>query len=196
VAVKAIIFDIDGVLADSREAVVHNTKALLEEFGFAVPKSKVEAMSSAHSAESVLLSLVPKLEGDRALLSRMLARLSALTAENLHMVKPLGLAEKIPQLAKKYRLAVATNRKSSARMVLGRLGIAGFFNAVLTSADAPPKPSPQMLLAACKRLGVEPGEAIFVGDNEEDRLAGEAAGTKTFLLNKKGSWRRFLKEFL
>ena len=34
-AIKAIIFDIDGVLADSRVAVIENTGQLLREFGFA-----------------------------------------------------------------------------------------------------------------------------------------------------------------
>ena len=55
-ALKAIIFDIDGVLADSREAVVQNTIRLLAEFGQDVPSEKVRSMSTAHSADSVLIS--------------------------------------------------------------------------------------------------------------------------------------------
>ena len=139
---KAIIFDIDGVLADSRHAVVHNTEALLKEHGFAVPREEVERMSSAHSAETVLLSLVPALGGDRELLRRMLRRLSEITRENLRLIRPAPLAAKIPALAKKYLLAAASNRKLSARMVLEKLGIERHFSAVLTSADAPAKPDP------------------------------------------------------
>ena len=71
-AIKAIIFDIDGVLADSRQAVVHNTKELLREFGFGVDGTEVEKMSSAHSAESVLIALAPKLEKDEKLLRERL----------------------------------------------------------------------------------------------------------------------------
>ena len=55
--IKAIIFDIDGVLADSGLAVIENTKQLMLEFWLPVQPWQVERMSTAHSAESVLLRL-------------------------------------------------------------------------------------------------------------------------------------------
>ncbi len=186
------------MLADSRHAVVHNTEALLKEYGFAVPAGEVERMSSAHSAETVLLSLVPALGQDRELLRRMLGRLSELTRENLHLVRPTPLAAKIAALAKKYRLAAASNRKLSARMVLGKLGIARHFSAVVTSADAPAKPDPGMLHLALAKLDASPDEAIFVGDNEEDMMAGKAAGIRTVMLdgNSEKECEKFLATFL
>ena len=141
-AVKAIIFDIDGVLADSREAIAHNTICLMKEFGFDVPASRVESMSSAHSAESVLVALAPSLSADSALLKKMLARLAALTKENMMMVKPSPLAVNVPALAARYRLAAASNRKSSAHLVLKVLGIEKYFEVVMTSEEMPAKPDP------------------------------------------------------
>ncbi|MCX8194569.1 MAG: HAD family hydrolase [Candidatus Micrarchaeota archaeon] len=193
-AIKAIIFDIDGVLADSRRAVVHNTRELMREFGFVVPDEKIEKMSSAHSAETVLLALAPELKGNGALLRQMLARLSQLTAENLHLISPLPVVEAVPSLSKRYLLAVATNRRASANMVLERLGIRHYFSAVITSADAPPKPDPTMLKIACERLRITPGQAIFIGDNEEDRLAGSRAGVQTWLVGD--DIKRFMDEKL
>lgn len=196
---KAIIFDIDGVLADSREAVVKNTAAVLAEFGFGVAKEDIELMSSAHSADSVLLQLAPVLESDPKRLARMLERLSAVTAENMHLVKPTPLVKKVPELAKKYRIAAATNRKRSAWLVLKRFGIEQYFSAVTTSIDSPPKPDPAMIKLALKKLGVKPSEAVFVGDNSEDRMAGEAAGVKVILVDaacREESCHNFLKEFL
>ncbi|VVC01681.1 Phosphoglycolate phosphatase [uncultured archaeon] len=197
-ALRAIIFDIDGVLADSRAAVVLNTKTLLHEYGINVLDSRVERMSSAHSAESVLISLVPSLEGNEALRKEMLARLSVITAQNLHLVKPTPIASKLPSLSKKYLLAAASNRKSSARMVLEKLGILRHFSAVVTSAEAPVKPDPTMIRLALQRLGVKPQEAVFIGDNKEDRLAGEAAGTKVAIIDgtNEKDWEKFEKEFL
>jgi len=185
-ALKAIIFDIDGVLADSREAVVQNTIRLLAEFGQDVPAEKVRGMSTAHSADSVLISLVPSLSQDSELLARMLRRLSAITQKNLYIVKPTPLAREVPSLAKKYYLAAASNRKSSAIPVLEMLGIADRFVAVVTSADAPAKPDPGMIKLALAKLRVKPSEAVFIGDNEEDRLAGEAAGVRTLMLRSIG----------
>lgn len=197
-AIKAIIFDIDGVLADSREAVVHNTERVLSEFGFGVSKEDIGMMSSAHSADSVLMQLAPVLEGDKKKLKRMLERLSTLTAENMHLVKPTLLVKKVPSLAKNYKLAAATNRKKSAWLVLRKFGIEGHFSAVQTSIDAPPKPDPKMIRLALRKLGVKPSEAIFIGDNAEDRMAGEAAGVRVLLVDAacdEKSCRSFLKEF-
>jgi len=197
--VKAIIFDIDGVLADSRGAVAHNTKTLMREYGFSVPGKRVDEMSTAHSADSVLLSLAPELSEDPMKLKEMLARLSVLTAENMQMVRPTPLAAKIPALAKKYRLAAATNRKRSAVLVLEKFGMGKYFSVVVTSADAPPKPNPRMVAIALEKMGAKAGEAVFVGDNQEDRIAGEAAGVRTIMIDAvkdRRACKKFLKEFL
>lgn len=195
-AIKAIIFDIDGVLADSREAVVQNTIALLAEFGHNVPSEKVRGMSTAHSADSVLIALVPTLSQDRELLARMLRRLSIITQKNLFIVRPTPLAKAVPQLAKKYYLAAASNRKTSAIPVLEMLGIADRFVAIVTSADAPAKPDPGMILLALAKLHVKPSEAVFIGDNEEDRMAGVAAGVRTLMVDgtKEEECEKLLKE--
>jgi len=196
--IKAIIFDIDGVLADSREAIAHNTICLMREFGFDVPASRVQSMSSAHSAESVLVALAPSLSTDNALLKKMLARLAALTKENMTMVKPAQIALSVPALAARYRLAAASNRKSSASIVLRQIGIDKHFEAVMTSEDCPPKPDPAMIRRALEKMGVRADEAIFVGDNLEDRQAGEGAGVRAIMLDGMDAQAcaAFLKEFL
>ena len=196
--IKAIIFDIDGVLAASREGVVKNTEIVLAEFGFPFEHENVRKMSRAHSADTVLLSLAPALFGDGAKLRAMLKRLSELTQENMALIKPLPLAARVQEIAKKYSLAAATNRKKSAETVLETLGIRKHFSVVVTSADAKAKPAPDMLLLALQKLGVAADEAVFVGDNEEDVMAGRAAGIRTVLLDgsKKEECGKFLKEFL
>ena len=197
-AIKAIIFDIDGVLADSRKAVAHNTKQLMREFGFDAPPARVDAMSSAHSAESVLIALAPPLEKDVALRKKMLGRLRELTWKNIALVKPSLLAAHVPALAARYRLAAASNRKSSAPLVLKVLGIDKCFEAVMTSEHAPPKPDPTMIRLALAKLGVRAQEAVFVGDNIEDMQAGEGAGVRSVMLYgmDEKACGKFLKEFL
>jgi phosphoglycolate phosphatase len=197
-AIGAIIFDIDGVLADSREAVVHNTKTLMREFGFLVSDEAVEGLSTAHSAESVLLALAPPLRDDRQKLMAMQKRLAELTTENMGMVKPMALVASIPAFAAKYRLAAASNRKRSAAMVLEKFGVRKYFSTVVTSADAPAKPDPAMIRVALEKLGAGPRDAVFVGDNDEDRQAGEGAGVRTIILDGSdaAAVAAFLDEFL
>ncbi len=196
--IKAIIFDIDGVLADSREAVVRNTAVLMEEFGYSVPIRTITAVGTAHSVESVLLALVPKLADDKERMRNMLLRLRELTQVNLHLIKPAPLVLSLPSLAKKYRLGAATNRKASGKMVLERLGALQYFGAVVTSIDAPPKPDPKMILMALEKLGVAADEAIFAGDNDEDVAAGIAAGVRAIKLDgmDEKACKKFLDEFL
>ncbi|MFA5930674.1 MAG: HAD-IA family hydrolase, partial [Candidatus Micrarchaeia archaeon] len=182
-AVKAIIFDIDGVLADSKEAIAHNTVCLMKEFGFDVPDARVESMASAHSAESVLVALAPPLGKDAALRKKMLGRLRELTWENIALVKPSRLAAQVPALAARYMLAAASNRKSSAGLVLRQIGIEGHFEAVMTSEDCPPKPDPTMIRRALGKMGVRAGDAVFVGDNVEDMQAGDGAGVRSIMLD-------------
>jgi HAD superfamily hydrolase (TIGR01549 family) len=181
--IKGIIFDIDGVLVDSRYAVFYNTKTLFKEFGFDIEDERIKNMSSAHSAETVLIELAPKLKKNKDLLSKMLARLSEITRENLDLVLPTKLVEHIPKFAKKYSLGIATNRKKSAEMILKKFRIRKYFSAVFTSNDAKPKPNPEMVSLCVKKMGLKPENVIFIGDNLEDMAAGKGARVKTLMLN-------------
>jgi len=128
----------------------------------------------------------------------MLARLSKITVANLHLVKPTPLAALLPDLKRKYLLAAASNRKSSAMMVLEKLGIEKEFAVVMTSSDAPPKPDPKMILLALERLNVNADEAVFVGDNDEDVEAGRRAGVRTIKIDgtDEDECLLFLSDFL
>jgi HAD superfamily hydrolase (TIGR01509 family) len=82
------------------------------------------------------------------------------------------------------KLAVCSNKPVGfTRALLDSLGVADRFAAVLGPEDVGrPKPAPDMLLAALKRLDVESGEALYVGDSTIDVNAGRAAGVKTWVV--------------
>jgi len=61
-----------------------------------------------------------------------------------------------------------------------RFGFA--FAGCYTREDGPPKPAPDGVLHLCSRFGVEPAQALTVGDYKFDVLAGRAAGTRTALV--------------
>ena len=49
------------------------------------------------------------------------------------------------------------------------------------------KPDPQIYLHCCELLGVEPGEAVFVGDGANDELAGaRRVGMHALLIHRSG----------
>lgn len=75
---------------------------------------------------------------------------------------------------------VTRNSRKSVDMVLARLHLR--FDAIVTREDAPPKPAPEPVWLACRRMGLPPAEVLFVGDFEFDMLAGRRAGVRTVLL--------------
>lgn len=76
----------------------------------------------------------------------------------------------------KFRKAiVASKSKSSLKPELGK--IIRFFEVVVTREDTKKhKPNPEPLLLACKKLEIEPEEAIYVGDTIIDYQAAKNAG--------------------
>jgi HAD superfamily hydrolase (TIGR01509 family) len=88
-----------------------------------------------------------------------------------------GAVQTLERLAGRTRLAVVANWDCSLHEHLDRLGLARFFEAVVTSADAGvAKPDPAIFRKALERLGVEPARALHVGDERIDEEGALAAG--------------------
>jgi putative hydrolase of the HAD superfamily len=75
------------------------------------------------------------------------------------------------------RLGVVANWDCDLPAHLERLGLAGLFETVVTSARAGvAKPDPAIFLLALRELDVEPGRALHVGDEPVDESGARAAG--------------------
>jgi FMN phosphatase YigB (HAD superfamily) len=70
-------------------------------------------------------------------------------------------------------LAVVANWDLTLGRLLDEVGLKPYFRAVVHAAG---KPAPEGLLRALEQLGVEPGRALHIGDDEVDELAARAAG--------------------
>lgn len=74
-------------------------------------------------------------------------------------------------------LACVANWDVSLAEYLERAGVGRHFDVVVSAAEAgAQKPDPQIFLLALERLGVNPGRALHVGDDEVDHDGAEAAG--------------------
>ena len=83
-------------------------------------------------------------------------------------------------------LGVATNGSGkTAREIMRAVGVETLFDFYIGADEVSEgKPAPDMIIAACEGLGVSPGDAVYVGDEAVDALAGIAAGVKgTILVN-------------
>lgn len=82
------------------------------------------------------------------------------------------------------RLAiVSSDDRSAVDAAITALGVAALVDAVVSGdEDLDPKPAPDALLLAAVRLGVEPGQMLYVGDSWVDAAAGRAAGAAGVIL--------------
>jgi HAD superfamily hydrolase (TIGR01549 family) len=79
------------------------------------------------------------------------------------------------------RTALLTrNSRQSVNTVLARHNLQ--FDFIVSREDSAPKPSPEPVFLICKRFGVQPGEALVVGDYLYDIQTGQAAGARTILV--------------
>jgi phosphoglycolate phosphatase len=174
--ISAVVFDCDGVLFDSWRANVAFYNVVLASAG--QPALDAEWERRAHvMASSQLFEAM--FAGDAATLERVRAAARATDYEPFYsMMEPApGLHEVLEELARTYRLAMASNRGRTLNEVARRFALDRHLRCVVGVLDvARPKPEPDMLLACLERLGARPAEGLFVGDAVSDRDAARAAG--------------------
>lgn len=177
--IAGIVFDCDGVLFESRSANLAYYNTILESFD-APPVDPADEVRAhlCHTAASPEVFRV--LLGEERVAAALEAARSLDYRRFIPAMQPEpGMAAALSGLSLHFPLAIATNRGGSMQEILTHFELADFFRTVVTSRDVPrPKPHPDMLIEAARRLALEPARMLFVGDSELDRAAAAAAGIR------------------
>lgn len=187
---RALLFDLDGTLVDSRRDIADACNAAL----------------AAHDRPALPIEAILPMVGDgaRALVARALAasealpfgppRTEALVDDVFAAFKARYLAHpcvhsvllpgarEVLEEARRDALpcALVTNKPRDVTLaLLAALGIADAFAAVWGGGDGPLKPAPDSVLATIARLGVSARDAWMIGDGPQDIGAGKGAGCFT-----------------
>jgi HAD superfamily hydrolase (TIGR01509 family) len=177
--IKAILFDIDGVLLGVRRADAKTYEHILTDVGYDMPDEQL-VQSVTH---------LPLWEGLKRLLdtddaeeiNRVRNGFLKLH-KNDYQIEPVGdVFGIVKQVAEKYRVAVVTSRfKTDALKVLNELGVVSFFDHLVCYEDTVEhKPHPAPLQLSVEQLGIKPHEAVYVGDMDYDVQSAQAAGLKS-----------------
>lgn len=106
------------------------------------------------------------------------------------MLQPrAGAVETLVELRRRgYRVGLITVCSDDVVDVWAETPFAGLFDAtVFSCAVGMRKPDPRIYRLACDQLGVEPEQALFVGDGANDELAGaERVGMRAVLIHRAG----------
>ncbi len=162
-APRAVIFDLDGTLAESRldfDAIRAEIGLLpgipiLEQLAVADPAGRARAEVVMRRHERAAIAGATLTDGCADLLGHLAAR-----------EIPIGI------LTRNIREVVETFAHTFAFR----------FQSVYTREDGPPKPAPDGVLMLCEKLGALPEETLTVGDYKFDVEAGRRAGCRTVLL--------------
>lgn len=189
-AVRAVLFDLDGTLLDTVPDLHAAACAMLRDLG----RREVTLEATRRYVGRGLLNLVRRLLADALEIDADLPPpAEAVDSFRRHYARENGRRSSLyPGVreglaafaARGLPLGVVTNKPAEfTRSLLARSGLAEAFS-VVVGGDALPrgKPDPMPLVWACGRLGVSPAEALFIGDSLNDFAAARAAGCPVFLV--------------
>ena len=180
---RAILYDLDGTLADSFRPIRDSFNHMLKEFGHERVLSHDESLSLVGGGleESVARLLSPQEVAKGTAVFR--AHYESIFLETTHPMP--GADHLLGEMARQgIAQGVVTNKLgTSARALIRHFGWEDSLSLCLGEHDGYElKPSPDMILAVAMQMGVAPRDLLFVGDSPFDREAGRRAGCPVILL--------------
>jgi HAD superfamily hydrolase (TIGR01509 family) len=179
---KAVIFDWDGTLADTRNAVVQSFQKVLKEAECTVSDEFIERRMGIGTKKTILeafrecqmridVSTLEKLAEEKI-------RIHAGLADIINLFD--GATELLEELQGKTKIALATmsNRKVVDTLLPAKK-IRRYFDVVVTADDvAKPKPDPEVFLVTAAKLGVKAEDCVVVEDSVFGVRAAKTTGMR------------------
>ena len=176
---KALIWDMDGVLADTGEAHFAAWRRLFAEYGHTMTQRQFQETFGMVNADIIRHCL-----GDHVP-TELAAEMGKRKEELFREMAP-GRIRLLPGVAKwlawgrqrGYRQVVASSGEmANIVTVLSVLGISNYFDALLSGAFLPKsKPDPALFLQAAAAVGVAPEDSLVIEDGIVGVEAAERAG--------------------
>lgn len=177
---KAIIFDMDGVIIDSEPQHEKAALNVLKRYGASADASYHEQFigsSTRNLAETAIRDFHLDISAE-TLLEELETEKKAVLKEEGYIISD-GIKELVRDLYQSgYHVAIASSSNpSEIEKTVKALGIKKYFKKLISSSQVKnPKPAPDTFLFALKELGVSAREAMVVEDSRYGAEAAKAAG--------------------
>ena len=190
--IKAVIFDMDGLILDSEIVESHSFEKILKEHGV---EPKPNANGLIHEIGGADGSIYYEkfknkynLKIDAEVIQSKKRAYWRQTIQEGETTSFPGFLELIELLKKEnFIIALASNRnEASVHLVLEKLGVNHYFHTVVGSAEGrKPKPSPDVYLHTAKLIGVKPSECVVLEDTDVGIFSAKEAGMKAIAVPNK-----------
>lgn len=179
--IKAVIFDMDGVLIDAKDWHYESLNQALSIFGFEISRydhlvtydglptqKKLEMLTLEQGLPKELHTLINRMKQKYTL--EMIVTRCRPVFHHQYALSNLRHAG--------YRLAVCSNSiRQTIDMMMQASSLAQYLDFTLSNEDVKsPKPDPEIYLKAIATLGFSPDECLVVEDNEKGIRAAKASG--------------------
>jgi putative hydrolase of the HAD superfamily len=202
-SVRAVLFDLDETLHDRTETVRGFLQTQHRRFGGALGGASIESFTNKFLALDargsvpktiVYEKLLHELGGDPSMADSLIADFRA--GYPLHAVGAPDMAETLTVLRERgFKLGIVSNGQTELQnRKIDILGLRPLVVAVLVSeAEGIRKPDPRIFHRAAERVGADPRDCVFVGDNPEaDVLGALDAGMKAVWFSSGRAWPNHL----
>lgn len=178
--IKLIIFDLDGTLVNSIIDITNSLNYAIEPYGLG-PKTVEEVRQLVGEG---ITKVIEKVLGDERLNLREDVIKRFLDFYSEHIVDNTapypGVREALDRLNGYKKAVISNKREAFSIKVLKGVDLIQYFDMVVGSdSTEEKKPSPVPVLHVLSTLGIEPGNAVMVGDSNHDIEAGKRAGVRT-----------------
>ena len=167
--IKQLFFDLGSTLVDETECINWRCNYIIENSGLDAQEfmDKVEECAKTHN-----FAVKAAAEYFGAEVPKWPKELEKLYSDTDNVLK---------YLAPKYKLGIIANQSPGTMERIEKWGIAGYFNAVIASADAGcEKPGPKIFYMALEQADCFPEEAFMIGDRlDNDIVPAKKIGMKT-----------------
>ena len=182
--IKAVIFDLDGVIVDTAHYHYLAWKRLAKELGFDLTLEQNELLKGVSRMRSLEIILdLGGIELSEAEKERIANKKNGWFVEYVNEMKPEEIFPGVKELLKSIRskglkMGLASSSKN-AHAVVNLLNIENEFDAIVDGTMIiHSKPDPEIFLLAASKLGVVPAECVVFEDAEAGVEAALAAGMK------------------
>jgi phosphoglycolate phosphatase len=184
-SVRALIFDLDGTLIDSKRDLIHSVNAMLRQMGRAQLADETISGYIGRGAPQLVAQALgngtPEEEQNQAL-KFFLGYYEEHKMDTTRAYP--GVSKTLEELAG-LPMAVLTNKPARISVrILNEMGLAKYFMAIYGgNSFETKKPDPLGAMTILRELGASPGEAMLVGDSEVDVQTARNAGTLAAAVN-------------